>query len=60
MTDRVYDNRKIGVVNFTYLEQEAGLPWIKKFGLISWPTHGLSAWVRPYSTKGMRENFVSL
>ena len=31
-----------------------------KFGLTSWPIRGLPAWVRPYSTKGKRENFVSL
>ena len=35
-------------------------PWIKKFGLTSWPIHGLPAWVRPYSTTGKREDFVSL
>ena len=36
------------------------LPWTIKFGLTSWPIRGLPAWVRPYSTKGKREDFVSL
>ena len=36
------------------------MPWITKFGLTSWPIRGLPAWVRPYSTKGRREDFVSL
>ena len=31
-----------------------------KFGLTNWYILGLPAWVRPYSTKGKRENFVSL
>ena len=57
MTHRVCDNRKIGVVNFTCLKREDGLPWIIKFGLTSWPMRGLPAWVRPYSTKGKREKF---
>ena len=35
-------------------------PWIIKFGLTSWPIRGLPAWVRPYSTKGKREDFVLL
>ena len=35
-------------------------PWIIKFGLTSWPICSLPAWVRPYSTKGKREDFVSL
>ena len=35
-------------------------PWTIKFGLTSWPIPGLPSWVRPYSTKGERENFVSL
>ena len=51
---------KIGVVNFTCLKRENGLPWMIKFGLISWPIRGLPAWVRPYSTKGKGKNFVSL
>ena len=35
-------------------------PWIIKFGLTSWLIPGLPSWVRPYSTKGKKENFVSL
>ena len=35
-------------------------PWIIKFGLTSWRIRGLPPWVRPYSTKGKREDFVSL
>ena len=35
-------------------------PWIIKFGLTNWPIRGLPAWVRPYSTKGKREDLVSL
>ena len=31
-----------------------------KVGLTSWPIRGLPAWVRPYSTEGKREDFVSL
>ena len=34
--------------------------WIIKFGLPSWPIRGLPAWLRPYSTKDKREDFVSL
>ena len=36
------------------------LPWIIKFGLTSWLICGLPAWVHPYSTKGKKEDFVSL
>ena len=32
----------------------------KIWTLTSWPIRGLPAWVRPYSTKGKREDFVSL
>ena len=60
LSHRVCDNRKIGVVNFTCLKREDGLPWTIKFGLTSWPNPGLPAWPRPYSTKGKKENFVSL
>ena len=60
MPHRVCDNRKIGVVNFIYLKREDGLAWIIKCGLTSWPIRGLPAWVRPYSTKGRREDFISL
>ena len=35
-------------------------PWIIKLELTSWPIRGLPAWVRPYSTKGKREDLVSL
>ena len=35
-------------------------PWIIKFGVTSWPIRDLPAWVRPYSTKDKREDFVSL
>ena len=38
----------------------ACLAWITKFGLTSWPMRNLPSWVRPYSTKGKRENFASL
>ena len=60
LSHRVCDNRKIGVVNFTCLKREDGLPWTIKFGLTSWPNPGLPAWPRPYSTKGKKENFVLL
>ena len=60
MTHRVCDNKIIGVVNFTCLKREDGLPWTIKFRLTSWPIRGLPAWVRPYSTKGKRENLVLL
>ena len=35
-------------------------PWIIKFVLTSWPIRDSPSWVRPYSTKSKRENFVSL
>ena len=35
-------------------------PWIIKFGLTSWSIRGLPTWVRPYSTKGKREDLASL
>ena len=57
---RVCDNRKIGVVNFTCLKREDGLLWIIKFALTSCLIRGLPAWVRPYSTKGKREDLVLL
>ena len=31
-----------------------------KVGLTNWPIRGLPAWLRPYSTKGKRGDFVSL
>ena len=36
------------------------LPGIIKFRLASWRIRGLPTWLRPYSTKGKRENFVLL
>ena len=34
--------------------------WMTNCGPASWPILGLPIWVRPYSAKGKRKNFVSL